>query len=146
MTLYKVFNKNMIHYDHHYKEGLNILQGEFNDDPEDECGKGGFYFTTSKHLLNYVHGNGIIREIELPVNDPEFKVVHFKTNLEQIKLLLEKYAMLSIYIWIKHKTKSIYLNIMLLILFFQMKILYYLINIRIYYLAMSIFAYILKKH
>ena len=42
---YKIINKQWNHNGHQYVPGLNILQEEFNDNPNDRCCKGGFYFT-----------------------------------------------------------------------------------------------------
>ena len=72
---YKITNKNETHYGFEYRDGLNILKEEFNNNKDSSCVPGGFYFTT-KEFIHEFYGYGIyLREIELPNNDPEFKIV-----------------------------------------------------------------------
>ena len=48
---YKITNKEENHYGYQYVDGLNILKEEFNDNQNDSCCEGGFYFTT----LDFIH-------------------------------------------------------------------------------------------
>jgi hypothetical protein len=51
MTLYyKITNKDEIHNGYKYKDGLNILEGDFNEDIKQDCVNGGLYFTTADHI------------------------------------------------------------------------------------------------
>ena len=65
---YKVTNKNEYHHGFQYKDGLNILIGKFNDNPEASCVKGGFYFTDYDHLPKFFDYGVWIREITIPTN------------------------------------------------------------------------------
>ena len=42
---YKIINKQWNHHGYQYVPGLNVLQEEFNDNPNYSCCAGGFYFT-----------------------------------------------------------------------------------------------------
>ena len=50
---YKIINKKWKHHGYQYVPGLNVLQEKFNDNPNDSCCAGGFYFTTVDHILNF---------------------------------------------------------------------------------------------
>ena len=63
---YKVMNINENQHGYQYKDGLNILEGEFNENPYDSCGPGGFYFTDYKHLPYYFSMGIFIRKIRIP--------------------------------------------------------------------------------
>jgi hypothetical protein len=79
MTKYfKILNKEGLHFDHHYTDGMNILTQPFNDRPitESSCAVGGFYFTTLDHIHKFYQFGCYLTEITLPENDPEFKIVH----------------------------------------------------------------------
>lgn len=96
-TYLKVTNKKELHYDHQYQPGLNILQGKFNDDPNDLCGPGGFYFTLPDNINNYYDYGINIREIFLPMDNPNFKMINlghkFRSNMV---ILGNKYSLLDI--------------------------------------------------
>ena len=42
---YKITNASENHHGFQYQDGLNELQEEFNDNPDDHCCAGGLYFT-----------------------------------------------------------------------------------------------------
>jgi hypothetical protein len=57
MTPYvKLTTKNCIHNGYEYKEGLNILDGEFNN--KKICGSGGLYYCHKKDISRWVSYNG----------------------------------------------------------------------------------------
>jgi len=72
---YKILSHNGIHYNHQYTDGLNILKDEFNDNENDPCGGGGFYFTTLEHISNFYHFGCYLTEVFLPIDDADFKMV-----------------------------------------------------------------------
>src|SRR5207244_1313830 len=55
--------------------GLNVLQERFNDDPVMGCVAGGFYFTTLEYIPIFYSWGIYLREITLPIDDPDFKMV-----------------------------------------------------------------------
>lgn len=72
---YKVTNERENHYGFQYQDGLNLLTQPFNDDPSDFNCPGGFYFSNNECIhWNYSYGI-YIREITLPIDHPEFKIV-----------------------------------------------------------------------
>ena len=75
-TYYKVTTKDEIHHGYQYKNGLNILKEEFNDNPKDSCVPGGFYFTDYENLPIFFEYGTWIREVTIPkgarvVKDPQ---------------------------------------------------------------------------
>lgn len=75
-TYYKLTNKREKHYDFQYKNGLNILTQPFNDNPNDSCIEGGFYFSDAKNIFNFLDFSSYyLRKIKLPTSDPDFKMV-----------------------------------------------------------------------
>lgn len=74
---FKITNKDEMHYGFQYVDGINVLKEKFNDNINDVDCPGGFYFAdeSSIHMQNY--SGYWIREIELPNDDPEFKIVAF---------------------------------------------------------------------
>ena len=72
-TFYKITNCREIHQDHVYKDGLNILNKPF--DQKGSCTPGGLYFTTLEHIHKFYDYGCFLREITLPVENPEFRVV-----------------------------------------------------------------------
>lgn len=72
---YKITNKEETHYGFIYKEGLNVLVEPFNDNPKVTCGKGGLYFTTIDNIHKFYPYGIYLREVFLPTDDPEFRMV-----------------------------------------------------------------------
>ena len=75
-TYYKVTNEEENHNGYQYRDGLNILEEEFNDNPGESCVPGGFYFTDYENLPSFFDFGIWIREIRIPedarvVKDPE---------------------------------------------------------------------------
>ena len=66
---FKITNEYEIHNGFVYKDGLNILTEEFNDDPQASCVAGGFYFTTKEFIHDFYHYGCYLRVIELPIGD-----------------------------------------------------------------------------
>ena len=70
---FKITNKKEKHHGYQYKDGLNVLNEEFNQ--TGSCVAGGFYFTTLEHISKF-YGYGInIRVVELPESDRDFLMV-----------------------------------------------------------------------
>lgn len=89
---FKITNKYEKHHDYQYQDGLNIFNGKFNDNPKDECGSGGLYVTNLKYIHLY-YGYGIwLREVILPTEDSDFKMVKILNGVKYRvnKLILGK--------------------------------------------------------
>ena len=72
---YKITNQNETHNGFKYQDGFIILKEKFNNDENASCVLGGFYFTTKEFIHEFYEYGIYLREIELPTNDPEFKIV-----------------------------------------------------------------------
>lgn len=72
---FKITNAEENHYGFQYTDGLNVLEEPFNDNPNDTCGKGGFYFTTIDHIHKFYSYGIYLREVFLPENDLNFKII-----------------------------------------------------------------------
>src|ERR1700733_6675589 len=70
---WKITNENENHHGYQYKDGLNVLIEEF--EPEGSCVPGGFYFTETKDILKFLVYGVYLREVILPLDDPNFKMV-----------------------------------------------------------------------
>jgi len=77
---FKITNEKENHNGFQYNDGLNVLKGEFNDDPKASCVAGGFYFTDTEHIFEFLNYGIYLREVTLPTNDPDFKIVQDKNN------------------------------------------------------------------
>ena len=75
---FKITNNNETHFGFTYVDGLNVLVEEFNDNPAVKCGKGGFYFTTKEHIPRFYSFGIYLREVTIPTNDPDFKIIKCK--------------------------------------------------------------------
>jgi len=72
---FKITNRYEIHNGYAYHDGLNILQQRFNDDPNDSCCEGGFYFTTLEYIDKF-YGFGVnLREVTLPIDHSDFEMI-----------------------------------------------------------------------
>lgn len=71
---FKITNETECHYDYQYGDGLNILKGEFNDN-DDSCVPGRLYFSDKNHIMEYLNFGVYLREIILPVDNPDFKMI-----------------------------------------------------------------------
>nr|AEX63278.1 putative ankyrin repeat protein [Moumouvirus Monve] len=72
---FKITNKDECHNGFQYKDGLNILQGEFNDNPEESCVSGRLYFSNQENICKFLDYGIYLREVYLPINDPNFKMI-----------------------------------------------------------------------
>jgi hypothetical protein len=66
MKYYKIFNEEDKHNGFQYVDGLNVDSVPFNDNPNDSCVEGGFYFSDADHICNFVEYGNYIREVTLP--------------------------------------------------------------------------------
>ncbi|AVG46771.1 ankyrin repeat protein [Acanthamoeba polyphaga mimivirus] len=71
----KVTNFEECHNEYQYKDNLNKLEGKFNDNPKDSCVPGRLYFCKPKHIHKYFDYGVNLREIYLPVDNPDFKMI-----------------------------------------------------------------------
>ncbi|AGF85729.1 repeat protein [Moumouvirus goulette] len=72
---FKITNKTECHHGFQYKDGLNILQEEFNNNPEASCVPGRLYFSKPKYICKYLDFGIFLREIYLPIDNPDFKMI-----------------------------------------------------------------------
>ena len=105
---YKITNAKENHHGFQYKDGLNVLKEEFNDNPNNHYGAGGLYFTDVKNIFRFLNYGIYLREVILPINDSNFRMVvdenKYRANMiilgkkygldkiETIKMLIEKGA------------------------------------------------------
>ncbi len=80
MRYFKITNREENHYGFQYKDGLNILKEKFNDDSQQSCCEGGFYFTTLEHIWKFYGYGCWLREVFLPYADPNFKMIEDVKN------------------------------------------------------------------
>ena len=74
-TYFKITNSEEIHNGFVYTDGLNVLLEPFNNDPNESCVAGGFYFTTLEYINKFYSYGVNLREVFLPTDDPEFKMI-----------------------------------------------------------------------
>ena len=72
---YKITNEKENHHGFQYVNGLNILKDEFNDDPNQSCCKGGFYFTDIANIFKFISYGIYVREVILPISNTNFKII-----------------------------------------------------------------------
>lgn len=70
---FKITNANENHFGYQYADGLNILDKQF--EKEGSCVPGGLYFSDEKNILNFMDYGIFLREIELPHEDSDFRMV-----------------------------------------------------------------------
>lgn len=87
---FKITNWYENHNGFQYQDGLNVLIGPFNDDPSISCCEGGLYFTDSSNILDFLGYGCFIREVFLPWNDPDFKMVKDNNKWRANKIILGK--------------------------------------------------------
>ena len=104
-TYYKITNEKENHNGFQYQDGLNILQKEFDDDPKHFYGHG-LYFMDIQNIFPYFSYGIYLREVTLPVSDPNFKMIkvenkyranmiifgkrHELYNVDTIKMLIDR--------------------------------------------------------
>ena len=72
---YKITNAEENHHGFQYQNGLNILKEPFNDNSYNRCCAGGLYFTDIENIFEFLNYGIYLREITLPNDKPEFKMV-----------------------------------------------------------------------
>jgi hypothetical protein len=77
---YKITNAEENHFGFQYVTGLNILVGEFNNDPDQSCCKGGLYFTNIENIFYFLNCGIYLREVFLPMSNPGFKMIKDKSG------------------------------------------------------------------
>jgi len=83
---FKITNKKEKHHEFQYYNGLNELIDEFNDNPNNMCiynncyFPNGLYFTDIDHILEFLEFGVYLREVILPTDDPDFKMVQDGDN------------------------------------------------------------------
>ena len=70
---YKVTDFKEINNGYIYKDGLNILDKPF--ERYGSCVPGGLYFTTLEHIHKFYNYGCYLREVILPIENPEFKII-----------------------------------------------------------------------
>ncbi|AQN68326.1 ankyrin repeat protein [Saudi moumouvirus] len=88
---YKLTNKDECHHNYQYDDGLNILEGKFNDNPKDLYVSGRLYFSDAENICKYLNSESFyLREVFLPDNDPDFKMIKNETCFGANKIILGK--------------------------------------------------------
>jgi hypothetical protein len=75
LKFYKVLNKYEMHHYYQYNIGLNLLNSQFNDEINEECGPGGLYFTHYENIHLFKTYGDHVREVVLPWNHKDFDIV-----------------------------------------------------------------------
>ncbi|BCS83584.1 putative repeat protein [Cotonvirus japonicus] len=70
---FKITNENENHHGFQYKDGINYLIKPFST--EGSCVRGRLYFTKSKYILRFLYFGVYLREIHLPTDNPDFKMI-----------------------------------------------------------------------
>jgi hypothetical protein len=72
---YQIKNEKDYNHGFQYKDGLNILDKEFDENESSSSPEGGLYFTEEKNIYKYLWYSGtIVREIRLPTNAKVIKL------------------------------------------------------------------------
>jgi len=88
---FKVFNENENHNDFQYSVGLNVLIEEFNNDPNDECVPGGFYYTTLEYISSFFLFGNHIREVFIPQDAMTVHVNSMCTRFRSNMIILSEH-------------------------------------------------------
>jgi ankyrin repeat protein len=83
---FKVTNAKENHNGFQYVDGLNILDKEFEE--VGSCVVGGLYFTDAHHIFEFLDYGINLREIILPLNDPNFKCVKDQSNKWRANMII----------------------------------------------------------
>lgn len=82
MLYFKITSTKEIHHGIHHnfqlEDGLNILEEEFNNDPNRSCCLGDLYFTDAAHIFKFVDHGVYLREVTLPTDNPDFLMIKNK--------------------------------------------------------------------
>lgn len=94
---YKITNENECHKNFQYVDGLNKLEGDFNESVEVDCVEGGLYFSDAKNIDMYYLFGCNLRIVTLPVDDGDFKMVRLNKKYRANMIILkEKYDLFDI--------------------------------------------------
>lgn len=74
------------HHGFQYVDGLNVLTDKFSYNGS--CVPGGLYFTDTKNILNFLTYGIYLREIKLPHDDKDFKIVKDGNKWRANKIIL----------------------------------------------------------
>ena len=85
---FKITNKEEKHHGFQYTNGLNILKEPFAE--TGSCVPGGLYFADITSILQFLNYGVYLREITLPLNDPDFKIVKDNNKWRANKIILGK--------------------------------------------------------
>ena len=77
---FKITNAAENHNGFQYSDGLNVLKEKFNDNPDDSCCKGGFYFTNAENIFKFLNYGIYLREVTLPTDNPDFRMIKDKED------------------------------------------------------------------
>lgn len=96
VQLFKILRADLKHYDHEYKEGLNVLKGTFS--PSGDCKPGGLYVTSQPHL--WTEYGDLISPVTLP-EDAQVWITPGTDKYKVDKLILGKWAEISEDVYLK---------------------------------------------
>ena len=85
---FKITNWEENHHDFQYTDGLNILKEPFAE--TGSCVPGGLYFTDIDNIFGFLDYGIHLREIILPLNDPDFKIVKDGNKWRANKIIFGK--------------------------------------------------------
>ena len=85
---FKITNGEENHHNFQYTNGLNILKEPFAE--TGSCVPGGLYFTDIDNIFEFLNYGIYLREITLPINDSDFKIVKDGNKWRANKIILGK--------------------------------------------------------
>jgi len=92
---FKITNETENHHGFQYKDGLNILDKEFDANPDNHRSICGLYFATLDHIHEFLDFGIYLRVIELPFGDSDFKMINYGTKFRANKIILKNRYLLS---------------------------------------------------
>lgn len=95
-VFYKVTNRNENHNGFQYKDGLNILDKEFDNIQENICSPNGLYFTTFDNIYRFIDYGVHIREVYVPVEAQYVVDIHGCKYRSDMIVLGKKYEIRDI--------------------------------------------------
>lgn len=85
---YTITNAKEKHNGFQYKDGLNVLEKEF--DPSLDYCANELYFSDIEHIFDFIEFGIYVREITLPIDNAEFKIVRLDNKYRANMIILGK--------------------------------------------------------
>jgi hypothetical protein len=105
---YKITNEKENHHGFQYKDRLNFLDKEFDEDGTAESSEGGLYFTDKENIHNFLDFGVFIREIRLHTSAKFIKLkddsasTKYRSNMLYLGKKYNMYSKKSLDVMINH--------------------------------------------